>query len=161
MNLLLFHCPFFKVIFAGTIFLALAKIKAIANSAAEVIFEVGAFTTITPFSDATFTSTLSNPTPALAMTFKFLAWLKASASSFVAERINIASAVSKCLNNSSLFVPSQFLISNSLPKALIVAGDNSSAITTIGFDIFLAYFVRFILFTSIRAIFNFIPIFSP
>ena len=72
-NLLLFHCPFFKVIFAGTKFLAVAKINEIANSAAEVIFEVGALTTITPFSEATFTSTLSKPTPALAITFKFLA----------------------------------------------------------------------------------------
>ena len=138
-NLLLFHSPFFKASFAGTMCLALASNKETANSAADVIFEVGAFTTITPREVAVATSTLSNPTPARAITFKFLAFSKTSASTLVADLTSKASASTIFFSNSSLFEPSQVLISKSGPSALTVAGDNSSAIKTIGLDILKSY----------------------
>ena len=63
-----------------------------ASSAAETMFEVGAFTTMTPAVVADLMSTLSSPTPARAMTLRFLPAAIASASSLVAERIRMALA---------------------------------------------------------------------
>ena len=57
------------------------------------MLEVGALTTMTPDWVAAFTSTLSRPTPARATTLRFLAAASASASTLVAERTRIASAV--------------------------------------------------------------------
>jgi hypothetical protein len=62
------------------------------SSAAEVMFEVGALTTMTPARVAAGMSTLSRPTPARAITLRFLAASMASASTWVAERTRIASA---------------------------------------------------------------------
>ena len=63
-----------------------------ASSAADTMFEVGALTTMTPAVVADLTSTLSSPTPARAMTLRFLPAAIASASSLVAERIRMALA---------------------------------------------------------------------
>src|SRR6478735_4721560 len=62
------------------------------SSAAEMMLEVGALTTMTPALVADLMSTLSSPTPARAMTLRFLATPMTSASTFVAERTRIASA---------------------------------------------------------------------
>lgn len=50
------------------------------SSAAEMMLEVGALTTITPAAVAAVMSTLSSPTPARATTLSCLAWLSSSAS---------------------------------------------------------------------------------
>ncbi len=103
------------------------------------MFEVGALTTITPCEEAAFTSTLSKPTPARAITFKFLAVLNTSSSICVAERINMASALTTSCSSAARSVPSTFLTSKSGPRASTVAGDSSSAIKTIGLAIALFY----------------------
>ena len=127
------HLPTRSAACAGEIWRADASKSAIASSAAETIFEVGAFTTITPAAVEAGTSTLSNPTPARAITFKPFAAAIASASIFVAERINTASTpAASAGNNSARFAPSQFRISKSGPSASRVAGLNSSAINTTG-----------------------------
>ena len=64
---------------------ATASSSAMACSAAETMFDVGALTTITPRSVAAGTSTLSSPTPALATTLSRGAWPSASASTRVAR----------------------------------------------------------------------------
>ena len=72
------HFPPLSAIFAGTTKRAEARIREIANSAALTMFDVGAFTTITPAVVAAGISTLSKPTPARAITFKPFAALIAS-----------------------------------------------------------------------------------
>ena len=62
-----------------------------ASSAAEVMFDVGALTTMTPAWVAAGTSTLSRPTPARAMTLSFFPAAIASASIWVADRMSTAS----------------------------------------------------------------------
>ena len=127
------HLPFFNAACAGEIDLADAKSKPIASSAAETIFEVGAFTTITPAVVAAGISTLSNPTPALAITFNPLAAEMASASILVAERINTASTpLESAVSSSPRSAPLQLRTSKSGPSASNVAGLNSSAISTTG-----------------------------
>ena len=127
------HLPFCNAACAGVTYRAQASKSAIANSAALTIFEVGALTTMTPAAVAAGISTLSRPTPARAITFKPLAALIASASIFVAERINTASTpLLRDLRSSPRSAPSQWRISKSGPSALIVAGLNSSAINTTG-----------------------------
>ena len=117
----------------GDIDWAQASKSPIANSAAETIFEVGAFTTITPAAVAAGISTLSNPTPARAMTFKPLAAEIASASILVAERISTASTpLAKADSSSERSAPLQLRTSKSGPSAANVAGLNSSAISTTG-----------------------------
>ncbi|CAB4721106.1 unannotated protein [freshwater metagenome] len=97
------------------------------------MLDVGAFTTITPAAVAAGISTLSKPTPARAITFKPFAAAIASASIFVAERINTASTpLTSALRSSERFAPSQLTTSKSGPRASSVAGLNSSAIKTIG-----------------------------
>ena len=129
------HLPSRSARFAGTTFRATASNNATASSAAETILLVGAFTTNTPAPVAAGMSTLSRPTPARAIIFKFGAAAIACASNFVAERTRTAVACANAGSNSSRFAPSQCLISKSSPRTEIVAGDNSSAIRTIGFDI--------------------------
>ena len=89
----------------------------------------------TPAPVAAGMSTLSRPTPARAIIFKFGAAETACASNCVAERTRTAVACANAGSNSSRFAPSQYLISKSSPRTEIVAGDNSSAIRTIGFGI--------------------------
>ena len=102
-----FHLPSRNARFAGTTFRATVKSKATANSAAETMLLVGAFTTSTPAPVADGISTLSSPTPARAMIFKFGAAAIACASNFVAERIRTALAWARAGSNSSRFAPSQ------------------------------------------------------
>ena len=110
-----------------------ARSSEIASSAAETIFEVGAFTTMTPAAVAAGISTLSRPTPARAMTFNPFAAAIASASIFVAERIRTASTpVPRAERSSSRFAPSQLRTSKSGPSASRVAALSSSAIKTTG-----------------------------
>ena len=71
--LLRFHSPRVSAACAGLMCRAAASISATASSAALVMLEVGALTTITPFWVAAFTSTLSRPTPARATTLSRLA----------------------------------------------------------------------------------------
>ena len=104
-----------------------------ANSAADTMFEVGAFTTMTPAVVADLTSTLSSPTPARAMTLRFLPAAIASASSLVAERIRMALASASAASRAGRSVPSRCRMSKSGPSASTVAGESSSAISTIGF----------------------------
>jgi hypothetical protein len=67
-NFDLSHFSAFKLAVALGINLANAINNAIVCSAAAAIFPVGEFTTIIPLSVAAFTSILSTPTPALAIT---------------------------------------------------------------------------------------------
>ena len=60
-------------------------------SAAETMFDSGAFATTMPRRVAASTSTLSTPTPARPITFRFVATAISSAVSFVAERMTIPS----------------------------------------------------------------------
>ena len=85
------HLPLRSAACAGETKRAEARSKVIASSAAETIFDVGAFTTMTPAAVAAGISTLSNPTPARAITLRPFAAAIASASIFVAERIKTAS----------------------------------------------------------------------
>ena len=78
-----------------------------ASSAAEPMFEVGALTTMTPACVAAGTSTLSSPTPARATTLRRRAAAIASASTFVAERIRIASTSAMAGSSSARSAPSQ------------------------------------------------------
>ena len=127
------HLPFRSAACAGEIKRAEAINREIANSAAETIFEVGALTTITPAAVAAGISTLSNPTPARAITFKPFAAAIASASILVAERISTASTpFARAARSSARFAPSQLTTSKSGPNASKVAGLSSSAIKTIG-----------------------------
>ncbi|CAB4566424.1 unannotated protein [freshwater metagenome] len=131
-NLDLSHLSLLREALASGICRARERMCPIASSAAEITFEVGALTTITPALVAALISTLSNPTPALAITFSCLAAPIASASSCVAERTRIAEAVASSASKTARSVPSMFLISKSGPKAETVAGESSSAISTIG-----------------------------
>ena len=97
------------------------------------MLDVGALTTMTPAAVAAGISTLSRPTPALAITFKPLAAAIASASILVAERMSTASTpAASAARSSPRFAPSQLRTSKSGPNASSVAGLNSSAIKTIG-----------------------------
>ena len=70
---------------------ASATSSPIVCSAAETTFDSGAFATTIPRRVAASTSTLSTPTPARPITFRFVGGAIRSAVSFVAERITIAS----------------------------------------------------------------------
>ena len=127
------HLPARRAACAGEIKRAEASSNEIASSAAETIFEVGALTTMTPAVVAAGISTLSSPTPARAITFKPFAAAIASASIFVAERINTASTpLPRASRSSARFAPSQLRTSKSGPNASTVAGLSSSAISTTG-----------------------------
>src|SRR6266545_4304505 len=67
------HVPPFRDAVAAGMFRTCARSRAIVCSAAETMFDCGAFTTITPLRVAASTSTLSRPIPARAMTFRLSA----------------------------------------------------------------------------------------
>ena len=73
---------------------------------------VGALTTKTFAAVAAGMSTLSSPTPARAITFRFGAAAIASASIFVADLTRTALALASAGNSSARFAPSQCRISN-------------------------------------------------
>ncbi len=104
----------------------------IASSAAEMTFEVGAFTTMMPAVVAALMSTLSRPTPARATTCRRGAAAMASASIFVAERTSTASASARAASRAGRSVPSTDRTSKSGPRASTVAGESSSAMSTTG-----------------------------
>ena len=87
-----FHSPSFSAECAAGMWRARLRMWPTVSSAAEMMFEVGALTTMTPAAVAALMSTLSSPTPARATTFSFGAAAMASASTFVAERTSTASA---------------------------------------------------------------------
>jgi hypothetical protein len=72
-------------------FRACARSNAIVCSAALIVFDCGAFTTITPRRVAASTSTLSTPIPARATTLSRGAASRTSEVTFVALRITSAS----------------------------------------------------------------------
>ena len=86
-----FHAPPLSDELAGAMLRAVASSSPMASSAADVMFDVGALTTMTPAWVAAGTSTLSRPTPARAMTLSFFPAAIASASIWVADRISTAS----------------------------------------------------------------------
>ena len=73
MNLLRSHLPPFSEALACGMLRESANIIAIVCSQAAIMLPSGAFATIMPFCVAAGTSTLSMPTPALAMIFKCFA----------------------------------------------------------------------------------------
>src|SRR4029450_903839 len=85
------HRPAFSAVLACGMFRAWASMSATACSAAETMFDCGAFTTMTPRLVAASTSTLSRPIPALAMTFRFSAASITSAVTLVCDRTMSAS----------------------------------------------------------------------
>ena len=133
--LLRFHSPFFSAALACGMLRAVAISRPQASSAAVTMLDVGALTTITAALVAADTSTLSRPTPARATTFSFLAAAMASASTLVALRTRIASTSAIAGRSSARSAPLQCRISKSGPSASTVAGDNSSAISTAGFEL--------------------------
>ncbi len=120
--LLRFHSPPLSDLSAAGTRRAAASSRATASSAALTMFEVGAFTTITPAWVAALTSTLSRPTPARATTFSLCAAASASASTLVAERTRIASTSAIAVSSSARSAPLAFRISKSGPSASTVAG---------------------------------------
>ena len=102
-----FHLPSFSAKFAGTTFRATASSNETANSAAETMLLVGALTTKTFAEVAAGMSTLSRPTPARAMIFKFGAAAMASASILVADLTSTALAVASAASSSVRLAPSQ------------------------------------------------------
>ncbi len=128
-----FHWPAARELWAAGMWRARLRMWPTVSSAAEMMFEVGAFTTITPAVVAALMSTLSRPTPARAMTFSFGADAIASASTFVADRTSTAAASASAASSAGRSVPSTDLISKSGPRASTVAGESSSAIRTTGF----------------------------
>src|SRR5699024_10512811 len=129
-----FHRPSFREALAGALLRADDRMWPQVSSAAEMMFEVGALTTMTPASVAACVSTLSIPTQARAMTFSFFAAPIASASIVVAERISTASASASAGSSWSRSEPSVLRISKSVPRAPMVAGESSSAMSTPGLD---------------------------
>src|SRR6478735_7294724 len=98
-----------------------------------MMLDVGALTTITPAVVAVLMSTLSRPTPARATTFSTGAAAIASASIWVAERTSTAFASARPASSAVRSVPSIWRTSKSGPRASIVAGESSSAMSTTGF----------------------------
>ncbi|CAB4863644.1 unannotated protein [freshwater metagenome] len=127
-----FHCPALVDALASGIKRASDNKCPIASSAAEITFEVGALTTMIPAAVAALMSTLSNPTPARATTTRSLPAAMTSASTTVALRTRSAFAPGKPARSAARSVPSTCRTSKSGPKASTVAGESSSAITTIG-----------------------------
>ena len=101
-----FHCPACSDAAACGTFLATASSSAIACSAALVMFEVGALTTITPALVAASMSTLSRPTPARATTRSRGPCASASASIRVALRTMTASASASAGSRAARSAPS-------------------------------------------------------
>ena len=140
--LLRFQAPPLSAWLAGAMFRAVASSRPTASSAAEVMLEVGALTTMTPATVAALTSTLSRPTPARATTFSREAAASASSSICVAERTRTASTSARAGSSSSRLAPSQCRTSKSGPRASRVAGESSSAIKTTGLVTDLSFTAR-------------------
>src|ERR687892_436089 len=85
------HLPERRAASARGTFRAEARMSASVCSAADRMFDWGAFTTITPRRVAASTSTLSRPIPALAITFRFEPASMTLASTFVWDRTTSAS----------------------------------------------------------------------
>jgi len=86
---------------------AWARISAMACSATERMFDVGALTTITPRSVAASTSTLSSPTPARPTTCSDVPAASTSAVTCVAERMMSACAPAIASSNCAGLSPSR------------------------------------------------------
>ena len=87
------HVPALRAECACGVFRAWASSSAIACSAALMMLDCGAFTTITPRRVAASTSTLSRPMPARATTFRFVAAASTPSVTWVALRMISASYV--------------------------------------------------------------------
>ena len=85
-----FHCPALRSALACGTLRACASSSAIVCSAAERMFDCGAFTTITPRRVASATSTLSRPMPARPTTTRSVPAASTSAVTWVALRITSA-----------------------------------------------------------------------
>src|SRR5690554_1031269 len=129
-----FHSPAFIDWLASGMKRASERMWPTASSAAEMMLEVGALTTMTPAVVAVLMSTLSRPTPARAITLSRGAPAIASASIFVADRISTALASASAGSRAVRSAPLTVRISKSGPRASIVAGESSSAMRTTGFD---------------------------
>lgn len=127
-----FHSPFFSAAWAWAVLRALARMSAMVCSAALVMLEVGALTTMTPALVAASTSTLSRPTPARATTRSFGAAAMASASTCVAERTIRASTPARAGSSWERSAPSVWRTSKSAPSTARPASDSSSATRTTG-----------------------------
>ena len=127
-----FHCPLRRLASAAGMCRAVASSRAIACSAAETMFDVGALTTITPRAVAAGTSTLSRPTPARATTFSRVVAASASASTLVADRTSSASASASAPSRAGRSVPSTWRISTSSPSIATAEGASFSASRTTG-----------------------------
>ena len=90
-NLLRSHLPLFSEACACGMLRTCASSIAIVCSAAATMFDSGALATMMPRLVAAGTSTLSTPIPARPITFRRPARSIRSASTFVADRITIAS----------------------------------------------------------------------
>ena len=127
-----FHSPSLRAELACGMWRARLRMWPTVSSAAETMLEVGALTTMTPAWVAALMSTLSRPTPARAITLRFLAAAMASASTWVAERTRIASTSAIAESSWERSAPSVWRISKSGPRASTVAGESSSARSTTG-----------------------------
>ena len=127
-----FHSPALRLACAAGMWRARLRMWPMVSSAALMMLEVGALTTMTPAVVAALMSTLSRPTPARATTFSCFAAASASASIWVAERMSTACASGIAASSAARSVPSTLRMSKSGPRASTVAGESSSAIRTIG-----------------------------
>ena len=106
MNLDRCHSPALSEAIACGTLRATASSSPTACSAALTVFELGAFTTMTPALVAASTSTLSSPTPARATTRRFGACASASASILVALRTITASTPASAGSSAARSEPS-------------------------------------------------------
>ena len=127
-----FHSPAASEACAAGMCRASDRMWPMVSSAALMMFEVGALTTMTPAAVADVRSTLSSPTPARATTLSCGAAAIASASICVAERISTALASASAESSAARSVPSTSRMSKSGPRASTVAGESCSAIRTTG-----------------------------
>src|SRR5580704_15591462 len=101
------HRPALSAASAWGMLRACANISAIACSATDRMFDVGALTTMTPRSVAAFTSTLSSPTPARPTTWSDVPAARTSAVTCVAERMISACAPTIASSSSVGLSPSR------------------------------------------------------
>src|SRR3954453_21693789 len=127
-----FHSPDVRLAVACGTRRATASNRAMACSAAETMFDVGALTTSTPRAVAAGTSTLSRPTPARATTLSRSPAAIASASTVVALRTIKASAPASAGSSASRSAPSTERTSKSSESTARALGASSSATRTTG-----------------------------
>ena len=125
-----FHSPARRLASAAGTWRSADSSSATACSAAETMFEVGAFTTMTPRAVAGGTSTLSSPTPARATTLSWCAAASTSASTLVAERTSSASTSATAASSAGRSVPSTCRISQLSLSRSSTEGANFSASRT-------------------------------